>query len=374
VESNKDSGLETVRGRHDAVDTRKNPILDSTTFTTEEAAEPVEGDIIAKHHLVQATSKSKTVPVRSAPKVAPNPPTLENVKQRPDFQITISSARSPRHSKTQGTDSEGSANQSEAGLSCHVGSCDNSPLDTTFASALPSPVSRSSRSSVHSFVTAVEHQDTETICIDRTLADTEHTHQPTETKESVASFYKSATEKYRVRPNTLLHSAAMNLARKGLTKLSLKIPQTSDTLRPEKKSPGLTSSDGSSAAISPASPSRIPRLSIRARRTEISTVSSPGSGKSRTPKASKLRAKIHGKPNPDGDDQLRESPADTSTSSVSRTAEKHLHSEDSRDDALYHAVDTVAQSMLSKKCSKSQPMRLMQQVLSTTISSCHIPL
>ncbi|OCK97929.1 uncharacterized protein K441DRAFT_339056 [Cenococcum geophilum 1.58] len=344
AESHKDSGLKTVRGRHDAVDTRKGPILDSTTFITEEAAEPVEGDIVAKRHLVQATSKSKTVPLRSAPKVAPKPLTLENAKQRPNVKITISSARPPRHSKTQGTDSEGSANQSDAGLSCHVGSCNNSPLDITFASALPSPVSRSSRSSVHSFVAAVEHQDTEAICIDRTLADTEHPHQPTETKESVASFYKSAKEKYRVRPNTSLHSAAMNLDRKGLPKLSLKILQTSDTLRPEKKFPGLTSSDGSPAATSPASPSRIPRLSIRVRRTEISTVSSPRSGKSRTPKASKLRARIHGKPNPDGDDQLGESPVDTSTSSVSRTAEKHLYSEDSRDDILYHAVDTVAQS------------------------------
>ena len=159
AESNKDSGLKTVRGRRDAVDTRKDPVLDSTTFITEEAAEPVEGDIIAKHHLVQATSESKTVPVRSALKVAPKPPTLENAKQRPNAKITISSARSLRNSKTQGTDSEGSANQSDAGLSCHVGSCDNSPLDITFASALPSLVSRSSRSSVHSFVTAVEHQE-----------------------------------------------------------------------------------------------------------------------------------------------------------------------------------------------------------------------
>ena len=344
VESNKYSGLKTVRGRHDAVDIRKDPILDSTTLLTKEAVELVEGNIIEKHHLVQATSKSKTVLARSALKVAPKPPTLKNAKQRLNVKITISSARSPKHFMTQGTDSEGSANQSDAGLSCYVGSCDNSPLDITFASALPSPVSRSSRSSVHSFVTAVEHQDTETICIDQTLADTEHTHQPTETKESVASFYKSTTEKYRVRPNTLLHSAAMTLDKKALPKFSLRIPQTSDTVQLEEKSLGLTSSDGSSTATSPAYPSRIPRLPIRVRRTEISIVSSPGSGKSRTLKASNFRAETHGKTNPDGDDQLRESPADTSTSSVSRTAEKHLHSEDSKDDVLCHAVDTVAQS------------------------------
>lgn len=342
--SNKDSGLKTVGGRHDAVDTRKDPILNSTTFLTKEAAEPVEGDIIAKHHLVQATSKLKTVPARSALKVAPKLLTLKNAKQPPNVKITISSAGFPKHSKTQGTDSKGSANQYDAGLSCHVRSCDNSPLDITFASALRSPVSHSSRRSVHSFVTALEHQDTETICIDRTLADTKYTHQPTETKESVASFYKSATEKCRVRSNTLLHSAAMNLDRKGLPKLSLKISQTSDTARPEKKFPGLTSSDGSSAATSPAFPSRIPRLSVRLRRNEISTVSSPGSGISRTSKASKLRAKIHGGPSPDGDDHLRESPADTSIGSVSRTAGKHLHSEDSKDDVLYHAVDTITQS------------------------------
>ncbi|OCL05523.1 hypothetical protein AOQ84DRAFT_413302 [Glonium stellatum] len=341
AEPSKDLGPKTVKGRYDAAGTRKDPILDSTTFLTKEATEPIEGGIIAKHNFIQATGKSKTVPTRGALKSASNSPCNGTTKQRPNVKITISSARSLKHSKIPETDGEGSANQSDAGSSNHAPSCNSSPLDITFVSALPSPTSRSSRSSVHSFATAVEHYDTEAIHTDRTLVGAGHTHHPTEAKESVVSFCKGAAEKYHVRPNNLLRSAVANKDKKGPPKLSLRIPQPSDKVRSDENSISLLSSDGSSAAASPASPSRIPRLSIKVKGNEIPTISSPGSSKVRMSKTSKIQPKIHHKHYLNGDDVPGGSPNNSPTGNAS-TAGKHHHAQESTDEVLNHMEDTKA--------------------------------
>ncbi|OCK83389.1 hypothetical protein K432DRAFT_183191 [Lepidopterella palustris CBS 459.81] len=283
-DSIKDCAFKTVRGRRDTVEARKDPASDTATFLTKEAAEPVDGDLSAKTHVL--SSRLRSAPSKAALKSSSCSPARENKKPLYTYKTTVSPARSPLHIKPKEAEKGASTRNLEPG---NGDSGRTSPAETAYNTALPSP--------------------------------------HTESAESSTSLPSNLTEKSRIVPCTLLGRERCKTKRAGVPQLApLKIPPSKSAFGLESKSPNLTSSDGGSITSSPASPSRIPRMTFKFTHKGASAASSPGNSTRRTANPLKHREMTNSLSNTKRDSHSEEALAVKIHRQPPEALDKHLPS------------------------------------------------